>query len=73
MSGGRGRVERLDRGEFRWIVEAPGLVRVELAGTFLAGTLDLTRRDDGSWTARLTSSDPVPISESFPTPGESPR
>lgn len=61
ISGGRGTVRRLDRGQYADLLWTPDLVRVRLAGTQLVGGAELRRlvegeSDPGSrerWVVRL--------------------
>lgn len=60
VSGGRGSVRRLDRGDYRTLTWGPDRVVVELRGDQLAGELDLRRIAAGAepgsserWTFRL--------------------
>ncbi len=64
VSGGRGTVRRVDRGEYEPIVWTPDLVRVRLAGGQLVGLAELRRVGSTSgpgtipaWTFRLGNFD----------------
>lgn len=48
VSGGRGEVRRWDEGTWTRLEESPTLLRVELAGTRLAGQVLLARHADAS-------------------------
>jgi hypothetical protein len=55
VSGGRGQVRRLDAGTFKPLIWSPEHVRIEIAGSQLAGAVDLRLRlpesgGTSSWT-----------------------
>lgn len=52
ISGGRGRVIRLDRGECVWEVCEECLIRVRLQGSLLSGILTLRHLDADRWDVR---------------------
>jgi hypothetical protein len=56
ISGDRGRVGRLDGGEFDWVEKSAGHVIAEVRGRVLAGRLELTHVEEQRW--RLTWSGP---------------
>ena len=58
VSGGRGTVSRLDRGEFEWIVDQPQSIEVKLAGRRFTGRAYLGADESGRWSFRLTSIEP---------------
>ena len=49
ISGGRGRVRRLDRGELTWLDREAGRLTAEVRGTTLAGRLELTHVEGDRW------------------------
>jgi hypothetical protein len=62
VSGGRGRVRRVDWGTYRVVSWSAGLVRVELKGTQLVGELELRLAgreslDAPRWTLRMGNLD----------------
>ena len=61
VSGGRGRVKRLDRGEYEPRQWAEDVIRVRLAGDQLVGEIELRRAWEGSptpaWSFRLGNLD----------------
>jgi hypothetical protein len=60
LSGNRGKVRRADAGTFRILIWSADHVRVEVAGTQLAGVVDLSRSGTAPnrpWTFRLGNFD----------------
>ena len=65
ISGGRGRVNRWDQGEFEWLVDEPRSAEVRLDGRRINGRAYLRRGASGDWTFQLTS-DELPTGELGP-------
>jgi hypothetical protein len=56
VSGGRGQVRRVDRGEYEHLEESAERVVIQLAGTQLRGTLTLVREETGQrWWSSLAA------------------
>src|SRR5262245_39924132 len=49
ISGGRGRVRRVDRGDYDWIACGEENLEVVVRGRVLNGRLELVRRDGDQW------------------------
>jgi hypothetical protein len=56
ISGGRGRVERVESGEFEWLENSAGSVAVQLAGQRLQGKLTLACVDEATQRWRVVFS-----------------
>lgn len=52
ISGGRGKVRRVDRGDFVWLEQTPERLTADVRGATLDGRLNLTRSEGDEW--RLT-------------------
>jgi len=57
VSGNRGIVRRLDRGELVWLETGPNLLVARISGKVWKGTLRLTKGTDGDWFATLDRAD----------------
>jgi len=57
VSGNRGIVHRLDRGELVWLETGPNLLVAKISGKVWKGTLRLTKETDGDWFATLDRAD----------------
>lgn len=50
ISGGRGRVSRVDRGEYRWIEQSEARLEAEVRGERMRGRMVLTHTSGECWT-----------------------
>jgi hypothetical protein len=55
ISGGRGRVNRWDHGEFEWLINEPRSVEVRLDGGRLRGQAQLHCGETDDWIFQMTS------------------
>ncbi len=49
VSGGRGEVRRLERGQYDWLVQEPGRLAARLDGERLVGRLELLQVEGERW------------------------
>lgn len=49
VSGGRGVVRRIDRGEYEWVSQAEGRLEALVRGERFRGRIELTRGEGGDW------------------------
>lgn len=54
VSGNRGHVVRVDRGNCVWLTATDDLVVVVISGGVWSGRLEIRRRDDNGWQANLS-------------------
>jgi hypothetical protein len=60
IGGGRGKVTRMARGDYRVLAESEAELLVELQSVRLTGRVTLTQQSGDSWTITIDSAPPAP-------------